>query len=682
MADGQLALVINQLRRLVRCKSGCTLTDAQLLDAFITRRDEASFEVLVWRHGTMVLRLCQRILHDSHEAEDAFQATFLVFASKAHTIGKRESVGSWLHKVAYRIALRVRARAVKRGAPVESAGEIPAPESAHELLWRDLRPILDEEIDRLPEKYRAPVVLCYLQGHTNEEAAEQLGCPKGTIQSRLARGRERLQARLTRRGVALSAGSLAMILSPKATAVPAGLVSSTVAAALSFAAGKGVVGLVSASVAALTEGVLHAMFLTKLKITAAALLALAILGTGTGLFAHRSFASRPVPAEREPIAERPAEKPAGGGERSTEKRADRADVKSAEVAGAVVAVAKDGKSFTLTVPSRMRGEEPKKVSVKIEDKTSVTYFNVAPNGARPTAGYVAQVRLKESGKDEAVSVLFHGPEDALQRRPDVTGKVVARAKDNKGITVEITPARGRGDDIREGKKVELKFNDKTVIHYSSITRTGDKLTEGYTATVWLEDGPKGNTAGSVHLYGKAGIERGRRRGDIAGKVIARAKDGKTITLEVPGKTRGDEPTKIEIKIGDKTSVVYYNVTAGGTKVVEGLQAEVWLEEGSRDSAVTVGLIAVPKLRWPLILGKVVGVSKDGKTITLEVPPRTRREEPKPFDVKITPRTRVAYSGVGPDGAKPAEGYMAAILLDDAKDARGVLFSKPGSGRGR
>jgi RNA polymerase sigma factor (sigma-70 family) len=181
MANGQLRVVISHLRRLVGGKGGCTLTDAQLLEAFVRRRDEASFEVLVWRHGAMVLSLCQRILRDAHEAEDAFQATFLVFARKAGTIGKRDAVGSWLYKVAYRVALRVRAKAAKGGAGEELADDLPAREAGDDVVWRDLRPVLDEEIDRLPEKYRVPFVLCYLQGHTNEEAAEQIGCPKGTI---------------------------------------------------------------------------------------------------------------------------------------------------------------------------------------------------------------------------------------------------------------------------------------------------------------------------------------------------------------------------------------------------------------------------------------------------------------------------------------------------------------------
>ncbi len=202
MADGQLNTVIGQLRRRLGRQSGCTLTDGQLLDDFVTRGDEAAFEVIVWRHGAMVFNLCKRLLHDGHEAEDAFQAAFLVFARKAGSIGKGESVGSWLYKVAYRVALRARAKAARRNIPTEATDEVPAREEPDDVVWRDLRPVLDEEIDRLPEKYRVPFVLCYLEGHTNEEAAEQLGCPKGTVLSRLSRGRERLRSRLALAGLA------------------------------------------------------------------------------------------------------------------------------------------------------------------------------------------------------------------------------------------------------------------------------------------------------------------------------------------------------------------------------------------------------------------------------------------------------------------------------------------------
>jgi RNA polymerase sigma factor (sigma-70 family) len=674
MAGGQLRAVISELRRLIGGRGGCTLTDAQLLEDFVTRGDQASFEVLVWRHGTMVLSLCQRVLRDTHEAEDAFQATFLVFARKAGSIARRAAVGSWLYKVAYRVALRVRARAERRGAWEEAADDLPAHPTADEVLWRDLRPVLDEEIDRLPEKYRAPFVLCYLQGHTNEEAAEQLGCPKGTILSRLARGRQRLRSRLARRGLAPSAAAVATSLSQNAApaAVPAALMSSTVKAAVPFAAGKVAAGLVSASVAALTEGVLQAMFLTKLKIATAALLALAVLGTGAGLFGHRVLAQRPAAGGQGPAAERAAQKAAA--------QAAREDVKAPQVAGKVVAVAKDGKSFTLEIPARGRGDdaqEAKKIDVKIGDKTVVTYHGVGPDAARPTEGYGARVRLQDGAKDVAAGVTFQGSVNV--RSPDVAGKVIGVAKDGNGINLELPAPRPREE---EPKKMEIKFNVKTILSYSQVAKGGAKLTEGYDAQVWLVDGLKDGTAASVQLIGK---EQGRlrRAPDVAGKVSAVAKDGKSITLEMPPQGRGEEPKKVDVKLGDKTEVVYFGVDPDGTKVAEGFQASVWLEEGSKDSAAHVILRGVVRERWSLVAGQVVGVAKDGKGFTVELPGQGR-EAPKRVDIKITDKTRVAYEGVGPDGAKPTEGYAAQVrLVDESKDTAAlILFATRGGGRRR
>jgi RNA polymerase sigma factor (sigma-70 family) len=216
------------------------LTDAQLLDRFLTKRDEAAFELLVWRHGPMVLRVCRRILRDVHGAEDAFQATFLTLACKAGSIGKQEAVSSWLYKVAYRIALRAQAGVAKRARHekpmvecLAATGSAPPDEAA----WRELGPLLDAEVQRLPEKYRAAFILCYLEGKTNEEAAQELGCPKGTILSRLARARERLRKRLHRRGLALSGMVFPLLLDPKGwslTGEPPALVESTVRLALNL----------------------------------------------------------------------------------------------------------------------------------------------------------------------------------------------------------------------------------------------------------------------------------------------------------------------------------------------------------------------------------------------------------------------------------------------------------------
>jgi RNA polymerase sigma factor (sigma-70 family) len=157
-----------------------TVTDAQLLDRFVDRKDEAAFELLLWRHGPIVLGVCRRILQNGHDAEDAFQATFFILARKAGSIGQRDSAGAWLYRVAYRIALRARARRGRQAQCEQPLGDLPVAEVGCEpadlLAWQELRPLLDAEVSRLPEKYRAAFVLCYLEGKTNEQAAEALGC--------------------------------------------------------------------------------------------------------------------------------------------------------------------------------------------------------------------------------------------------------------------------------------------------------------------------------------------------------------------------------------------------------------------------------------------------------------------------------------------------------------------------
>ena len=190
--------------------------DADLLERFQRNGDGAAFELLVWRHGPMVMGVCRHVLRDSHAAEDAFQATFLALARKARSIGRRESVPGWLYTVAIRVALRARERAARRAAR-EVAARWPGPDEPASPdndgpEWRELRPLVHEEVDRLPPKFRAVVVLCYLEGRTNAEAAALLGCPKGTVLSRLARARERLRGRLSARGVALAAAPLAFLL--------------------------------------------------------------------------------------------------------------------------------------------------------------------------------------------------------------------------------------------------------------------------------------------------------------------------------------------------------------------------------------------------------------------------------------------------------------------------------------
>jgi len=180
MANAHLDNVLYHLRKLAGGRPEEAWTDGQLLEHFLSKRDEAAFTTLVERHGPLVLGVCRRVLANDADAADAFQATFLVLARKAASIRKRESVGSWLYGVAYRLAHRAKVAAARRRVHERQVEPMPPSDPLAAVVWRDLRPILDEELDKLADKYRAPLVLCYLEGKTHEEAAQQLGWTNGT----------------------------------------------------------------------------------------------------------------------------------------------------------------------------------------------------------------------------------------------------------------------------------------------------------------------------------------------------------------------------------------------------------------------------------------------------------------------------------------------------------------------
>jgi RNA polymerase sigma factor (sigma-70 family) len=278
-------------------------SDAQLLERFAARRDQGAFTALLERHGPMVLGVCRRVLGHEQDAEDAFQATFLVLARKAGSEGWRVSIAAWLYAVAQRVALKARTQAARRRARhTEMVGDVAA-EPDCESPWHELRPILDEELSRLPEKYRAPLVLCYLEGKTNEEAAQQLGRPVGTVWYQLSRGREMLKDRLSRRGVGLSAVALAAVIAQNATAVvPEALLALTRQASLAGAGRPDVAGTLAPPVATLVKEVLHDMLLTRLKRAVVMVLVLCVAGLGAGGVASLARSGHePAPPNR-PIA--------------------------------------------------------------------------------------------------------------------------------------------------------------------------------------------------------------------------------------------------------------------------------------------------------------------------------------------------------------------------------------------
>ena len=297
MAARRTSGILEHVRRAALAPDGAGPTDGKLLERYVARRDEAAFEGLVRRHGPMVLGVCRRVLGNVADAEDAFQATFLVLVRKAASIAPRERVGNWLYGVAYHTALKARAVVVKRRRKERQAGTMDAPESPPDEVWQKLQERLDQELHRLPDKYRVPIVLCELEGKTRKEAARQLGWAEGTVASRLSRGRVLLARRMKPHGLSLTGAALGLVLSGRAaTACPPALVVSTLKVAAAFAAGPAATAAIPVKVVALTKGALKAMLLAKLKFVAAVVAALAVVALGGGLLLHaRSPAEAAAP---------------------------------------------------------------------------------------------------------------------------------------------------------------------------------------------------------------------------------------------------------------------------------------------------------------------------------------------------------------------------------------------------
>jgi RNA polymerase sigma factor (sigma-70 family) len=342
MATNQLRDVLHALRGATLPREEAGLTDGQLLENYVRGREEAAFAALVRRHGPMVWGVCRRVLVSHQDAEDAFQATFLVLVRKAATVVPREMVANFLHGVAHQTALKARATTARRSAREKQVTAMPEP-AREPQRPDDLAPLLDQELRLLPDKYRAVIVLCDLEGKTRKEAAQHFRVPEGTVASRLATARALLARRLSRSGAAVSGAAVAAVLSQQAAAsVPPAVTSATIKAASLFAAGEAAApGALSGKAVALAEGVLRTMLITKLKIVTAVVVALAALGAGAALTqrAQADKPSGPPAPEKQPVAERPANRPA-------EEKKD-AEPPPASVRGVVKAVSVEKNTITV-----------------------------------------------------------------------------------------------------------------------------------------------------------------------------------------------------------------------------------------------------------------------------------------------------------------------------------------------
>jgi RNA polymerase sigma factor (sigma-70 family) len=340
MADRQPGCLLQRIRNLAAAQAVLTLSDRELLERFAQDKDQAAFAALVERHGGMVLAVCRRVLGHVHDAEDACQAALLVLARKATSIRKHDSLPGWLHRVAYHVATDLRRDIARRRGREEPASDVHAT-ITEGVTWQEVRTALDEELQRLPERFRLPILLCYLEGKTRDEAAQELGWSLGMVKGRLERGRERLRSRLVRRGLSLSAALFGVGIgeSLASAAMPAVLAVSTAKAAVLLASGKPASSLIATSVANLVEGAVRIMWMTKLKVAAALLLAIAVIGGTGGTLALRTVAE---PSEGKKPAPQETALP-------QEKAAPRKDAKAIEPAwgnavnGLQIAIAPDWK---------------------------------------------------------------------------------------------------------------------------------------------------------------------------------------------------------------------------------------------------------------------------------------------------------------------------------------------------
>jgi RNA polymerase sigma factor (sigma-70 family) len=402
VADRKLVRVLNHILTAAGHDSG--VSDAELLERFTGQGDAAAFELLVWRYQRMVLGICRRVLQDVHDAEDAFQATFLILARKAGSVGRREAIGGWLYQVATRAALAARAARSQRTARERSLGgdEAAASAEAEALAERqELWAVVDEEVSRLPERFRAAVVLCYFDGKTVDEAARQLGCPRGTVASRLARARERLRARLTRRGLALTAGTLAAGLSQAgfAGAAADGLVRRTGQSVAALSAGRMGPALSSKTIT-LSEEVLRAMFIRKVTTGAAILVVgLMVLGGGLVLQQHLSAGAEPAPLA---MASAPPKTSEDRAAPVTVSRPVRREIAPFEdFTGRLMAVGQDG----LRIPARPG--KPLTVRFDMDERSYLRYQRLLSAGQVKGSGDPLAMGLSDENSFPRAGTLDH-----------------------------------------------------------------------------------------------------------------------------------------------------------------------------------------------------------------------------------------------------------------------------------
>jgi RNA polymerase sigma factor (sigma-70 family) len=489
-------------------------SDRQLLERLLAGPDEVAFEVLVRRHGPMVYRVCWRVLQHAEDSEDAFQATFLLLARKISSIKKRDSLASWLHGVARRIALEGRKHAARRHRH-EARAPTPPEAPPDEITWRELRTVLDTELASLPDKLRLPLLLCYLEGRSQEDAARQLGWSKSTLLRRLEEARTAVGRRLRRKGFVWPAAVSALLVSDSLAlaALSTKLIGSTVEAAACALVGCTAAGIVSAKVTALTEGVMNAMFTSKMKSLIFAALLAAVLVGGAGQVARPMFQADPQQsaAPKQPAAvKKPGASPAGPSKSPREPKIVKTD-------GAVGALAwsPNGKLLAVNQGGRVDLRDPHTgalVKTLIEMSCASMAFT---HGGKAVAAGIG--RVAGDRPDDVVRIwdIDTGKERAVLKGADCSiltivcsgdGKLLAAAGvsgNDGGITNEAAVCLW---DLASGKLLWRAVEHKSEIYGLAFSPDGKILASGSRdQTIRLWDVEKGTSTRTLEGHGEHGV---------------------------------------------------------------------------------------------------------------------------------------------------------------------------------
>jgi RNA polymerase sigma factor (sigma-70 family) len=593
------------------------LSDAQLLERFVLARDEAAFQSLLWRHGPMVLGLCQRMLRHRHDAEDVFQAVFLVFFRKAHSISRRDRVASWLYKVAYRLAVKVRAQTAHRVNDDSRVESLPAPEQPDAFLAADLRPILDDALSRLPEKYRVPLVLHYLEGKSVREAAAEIGCPSGTVAGRLNRARELLRRGLARRGVVLSGAIAAAVLTRagKAAAMTAVLTSATLDAVRTVAGKSAAAGTVSAAALALAESAARPLPMARWKI-ATLLLVLGLASLSAGLASWRLLtppeADPPLPAagRRGPEASSPAvaplEDPLPPGARArlgSQRFTYGAFIEALALSPDGTTVAGIGSTDSVVLWDAATGMRQRIISTG-DRLAQVCAVDFSPDGTAlavgDSRGRAVVVHSWKTGAGPSILIdqTHEGPVKAVRFAPG--GRSVASAGADGVIRVWV-PATG--------EVLQQFAGHRGVVHALAFAPDGKTLASaGADGTVRLRD-PTTVSRPSFTCYGHTGAVRALAF-STDGEVLASAGADRRVVLWRPatGQTFGEHNLRTDSPLAltfvDEKSLVVGSV-AGGVRLFDIAANKVVRDY--RGFQLAVNSVACSRDRRKLVAGGQDGV---------------------------------------------------------------------------